>query len=157
VKSPYWGDYVGLAGISCSSPRDCVAMGFYVTRNQRYRVTLLTKKAGRWRRGVPAALPRGAVDPALSAVSCASLGNCTVVGSYLAAGQHGFLLTEIGGRWGRGVSAPRFAASEDSVLSVSCTAPGSCGAVGVDRTSRDLVYGVLFDSTTEPCVVPKVQ
>jgi hypothetical protein len=156
------GQSVDLADISCPSAGDCVAMGDYYTRRHE-RLALLTEKAGKWHRGIEAPLARaGYPDPL--AISCASSGNCTVVGSYAntdpyenpVSGYHGFLLTEIAGRWARAVRSPHFSGAFDSVWSVSCASPGNCGAIGGDWTSDGPVYGVLFDSTTDPCVVPKL-
>jgi len=132
ARSPYWGSYVALAGISCPSPGDCVAAGTYYGRRGRAHLTLLTQAAGKWQRGVEASLPRS-VSPDATAISCSSPGNCAVAGL-------GFVLVEIGGHLSRGAVAPHFPGSVDSVVSVSCTSPTSCGAVGDDGTS-----GVLLD------------
>lgn len=148
ANSPYWGHSVVLAGISCPSAGDCVAAGVYHSR-KRKRVTLLTERAGRWHRGIEAALPGGATHPEPSAISCASPGNCTVVGSFGKPDIHGFLLTEIAGQWARGVRTPHFSGSLDYVSSVSCASPGNCGAVGVDWTRGGPSYGILLDSTTK--------
>jgi hypothetical protein len=157
ARTSYWTDSVDLAGISCTSPGDCLAVGDYYITNSRYHLTMLTEQAGKWQRGVEAVLPRGAGYSAPSAVSCSSPGNCTVAGGYSGGGGHGFLLTEIAGRFARGVRAPHFTHSLDYLSSVSCAAPGTCGAVGEGWTSGGPNYGVLFDSTTNPCVVPELK
>jgi hypothetical protein len=163
ATDPYWANYVDLNGISCAAPEGCVAIGQYAASvDYPDRPTLLTEKAGKWRRGVEVSLPRDANGPAafLSAVSCASPGNCTVVGGYRGGeDQYGLLLTEIAGRWAQGVSAPRFTGSFGSVLSVSCVSPGNCGAAGAGwwDPGGGPYFGVLFDSTTEPCVVPELR
>jgi hypothetical protein len=146
-----------MVGISCTSPGNCGALGTFYGYNSRGQVMLMTEKGGKWQRGSAPALPRGTQSSEGAEISCASPGNCTVVGDgHGRTGQHGLLLTEIAGKWARGVSAPRFSGSHDSVSSVSCTAPGTCGAVGVDWTPGGPRYGVLLDSTTGPCVVPKL-
>jgi hypothetical protein len=159
----YWKNYVGLTGISCGAPGDCVAIGEYYNDQLRGGSTLLAEKAGKWRRGVEAALPRdnyGSNSGALLQVSCASRGNCTVVGSYYgAAGPRGFLLTETAGSWARGVKSPLLALS---VTSVSCAAPGNCGAAGGVSLSGETppdpsTERVLLDSSTKWCVVPELQ
>jgi hypothetical protein len=140
ANSAYWGNYVYLGGITCFSPGSCQAMGTYKGRRGRPHLTQLTEVAGKWRRGVkiPARSLAGGV------ISCASAGNCTTASN--------FLSTEIGGRWARGVRTPHFPNSVAYVTSISCTAPGNCGAVG-----EDAGLGVLFDSTTVPCVVPRLK
>jgi hypothetical protein len=145
ARSGYFGNYIDLVGISCGAPEHCVAIGPYYDAFGRRHAALLTE-AGRWRRGVEPILPSDAkhLGAVLSAVSCASAGSCTVVGSYDAGStihgkrqrKHGLLLTEIAGSWAQGVEAPRSTA----ILSVSCASPGNCGAVGSN--------GVLLDSTT---------
>jgi hypothetical protein len=143
LRSAYWGNYVGLSDISCSAPGDCVAAGDYVTRRGEQRGTLLIETGGEWRRGVAPVLPVNpeAVGFTLSAVSCASKGNCTAVGSYtgVAGHPHGLLLTEIAGNWARGVTAPHSIRAGDLV---SCASAGNCGAIGYRRNA------VLLGSTT---------
>ncbi len=149
ADSGYWKGYVGLDGISCAGPGACVAIGTYSVGGDHFRWTLLTEKAGTWRPGVEPALPSDAKIPVTDSISCASPGNCTVVGTYSDGsggiynedvGQHGFLLTESGGRWAPGVTAPL----ARSIIAVSCASPGNCGAVGTDGRGK----GVLLDSTT---------
>jgi PASTA domain-containing protein len=166
VDPGYISTYVGPLGISCSSPGNCLVMGAYYSHDRQHLASW-TEQGGTWRRGVEVPLPRGAWGPDGIAISCASAGYCTVVGSYYTAnpydvygenaGPHGFLLTESAGRWARGLKtsvASDFAV--DSVSSVSCPSPGHCGAVGVAWNSDGPTYGVLFDSTTAPCVVPRL-
>jgi hypothetical protein len=151
--SGYWNKRVDLFRISCSSPGNCGAIGTYYTHGNSEHWTLLTERAGKWRRGVAAALPPsvGPAQPVPSAVSCASPGNCTVVGGYSddpedvavygEDGTSGLLLTEIAGGLAHAVSAPF---PTNWVSSVSCASPGNCGAVGGDSHGD----GILLDSTT---------
>jgi hypothetical protein len=145
--SGYWGKYVGVTGVACGAPGDCVAVGEYYDGDGIDRSTVLAEKAGKWQRGVEPALPADANGPegaVLFAVSCASRGNCTAVGSYsVGTGGYGYglLLTETAGSWARGVRA---ALAANSVVAVSCASPGNCGAVGSDS----LGDGILLDSTT---------
>lgn len=131
---------VELIGVSCGSPGACVATGSYY-RKAVGHLAVLAEDAGTWQRGVEPAVPRHAHYP-VGVVSCASAGNCTVVGRYWSNGStHGFLSTEIAGRWARGIKTP---VATTSVDSVSCAAPGECGAVGSDPHGR----GILLDSFT---------
>ena len=137
-------NYVDPLGISCPSPGNCGAVGDYAAIRGR-GVALFSQVAGTWRTGVEPVLPYASGAPDANAISCASPGNCTVVGSYYgpasSGNTSGLLLTELGGRWARGVQAPL---SAYSVSSVSCSAPGDCGAVGADVQGK----AILLDSTT---------
>jgi hypothetical protein len=73
-----------LDDISCSSAGNCAALGTYWDNSVGGLDGLvLTETAGGWATGVDAALPANAAGGGLlRAVSCVSVGNCTVVGSY---------------------------------------------------------------------------
>src|SRR5437588_605592 len=95
--------------------------------------------AASWATGAEAILPataRSDPDVGLNAVSCASAGNCTAVGSYsdTSGFRRGLVLTETAGTWATGVEAslPGNAASNPkvSIGSVSCASAGNCSAVG---------------------------
>jgi hypothetical protein len=146
----YWQGYVSPDGISCSAPGYCVAIGTYSVGGYHFRWTLLTEKAGKWSGGIEPALPSNAKIPVDDSISCASPGNCTVVGTYgdgsggiynEGVGQHGVLLTETAGHWAPGVTAPPLA---QSIFAVSCASPGNCGAVGADGRGN----AVLLNSIT---------
>jgi hypothetical protein len=92
-------------------------------------------------------------------MSCPSPGNCTAVGTYVdkSAFSEGLLVTESGGTWGNGVTAP-LPATAYSVIpgpgvdltSVSCTSAGNCVAVGsyTDNAGNVLTgQGVIFMET----------
>jgi hypothetical protein len=73
----------------------------------------------------------------LNSVSCASVGNCSAVGSYFGTSNkmHVVLLTETAGHWARGVKAalPVSAGADQEefgVNSVSCSSAGNCTAAG---------------------------
>jgi hypothetical protein len=72
----------------------------------------------------------------VSAVSCASPGNCAAGGYYTDKHGHGqgFVAGERDGRWGTATGVPGLAAMNVNgyagVLSVSCASPGSCAAGG---------------------------
>jgi hypothetical protein len=97
------------------------------------------------------------INPAvqLSALSCASIGNCGAVGTYddgLGDGQ-GLLVSESGGNWQRGVQAqaPAGAATDPFKLAngggltgISCPAAGSCSAVGRYTDAHQTDHGVAF-------------
>jgi hypothetical protein len=151
----YWKNYVGLTDISCASPGACVAVGLYKRRNGTH-LTLLTEAAGKWSRGVEPAQVSGA-EMQEASISCASARSCTVVGDYsYYSTAYDFLWTEIAGRWSREVMTSNDA--YDDLRAVSCAGPGKCGALGFNQPYfGGSGYGVLYDSTTRPCVVPALR
>lgn len=87
----------------------------------------------------PRAPPVGVI---LDSVSCASAGNCSVVGSYWdsSATGDGLLLSETDGSWSAGVEAvlPSDASTTNGFVefaSVSCASVGNCTAVGLYNAS----------------------
>jgi hypothetical protein len=131
--------YMVLNSVSCPSAGNCSAVGTYLDSLGTQQGLLLDDSSGTWQAGVTAALPAGAgSNPMvqLTSVSCASAGNCTAVGWYQDTSQdtQGLLLTETSGTWATGVKAPLPAGADSNPLvslqSVSCTAAGTCAAVG---------------------------
>ena len=89
---------VGLGAVSCASAGNCTVTGSYTDSSGHRQGLLLTQTAGTWA-AAEAALPANAgSNPGvgLGAVSCASAGNCTAVGSYTDSSGHtqGLLLTQ---------------------------------------------------------------
>jgi len=150
------GGSVGLYGISCSAPGNCVAVGSYVDDHNHFQGMIVSETAGKWHRGLEAAVSHDGRDRGLGLVSCASPGNCTAVGYY--SGAYGdpsqVLVTETGGRWARGVRIP--ISPYDGIQGISCAAPGNCGAVGGNESPCPCINAVLLDSSTKPCVVPRL-
>ena len=76
----------------------------------------------------------------VASVSCASAGNCSAGGEYASGTAGGkpvnqaFGVTQSGGHWGAAVEVPGTATlnagGRASIVSVSCRAPGDCGAGG---------------------------
>ena len=88
---------VELPAVSCSSPGNCTAVGLYRRLGTpRAEGLLLTQTDGKWATGIPAPLPANhdrrqvtlATHLYLDSVSCASPGNCTAVGNYVARNGH---------------------------------------------------------------------
>jgi hypothetical protein len=129
---------------------------------------LLTETDGTWAPGIEAPLPANAMGPpidggdepgvVLSSVSCASAGNCTVVGTYDAGpdtsttggDQEGLLLSQTNGTWATGTEAglPADADADPlvSLTSVSCASVANCSAVGDYGGSGDF-EGLLLTET----------
>jgi PASTA domain len=134
-----------LASVSCASAGNCTAVGRYVDHAGNHQGLLLTEAAGRWARGVKAALPSNAsaTSAFLDSVSCVSAGDCTAVGTY---DSQGLLLTKTAGFWATGVEAAlpaNGASAEGHVLDISCASAGNCAAVGAYGTFPPDRYGCL--------------
>lgn len=141
---------VGGNLISCPGRRDCTATGSYENHGYDTVGLLMTERRGVWMRPVQPALPSNAnvgQSPliGLSALSCPSAGNCTVVGGYFDSqrNQDGVILRERNGRWRRGIQAPLPSNAgpnpqhgdgpEMPLRSVSCASSRDCAAVGFYR------------------------
>jgi hypothetical protein len=111
-----------MRSVSCASAGNCTAVGGDYGIDGTAPGLLLTETDGTWAPGIEAPLPANAMGPpidggdepgvVLSSVSCASAGNCTVVGTYDAGpdtsttggDQEGLLLSR---RTGRGRPGPK--------------------------------------------------
>lgn len=149
---------VELSSISCPSAGDCSAVGSYVDNTGATDLLLLTETGGAWGAGTEAVLPANAAASqdgvGLDSVSCASAGNCSAVGSYFdsSGATEGLLVNETAGTWGAAVEAtlPANAAptkQSASLNSVSCTAAGSCSAVGAYANDDSGADGLLLTET----------
>jgi len=124
-----------VVSISCASAGNCSAAGFYFDSSHVERGLLLTETEGTWGAGVEAPPPANAAAApwvSLDSVSCASAGNCGVVGSYVdsSGDGRGLLLTETGGSWATGVEAqPANAIGSSQTSWVSCPSAGNCSAI----------------------------
>lgn len=133
-----------LAGVSCVSAGDCVAVGHYFT-GSGYLPLILTETAGVWGpiqqpslSGLTPA-PSSPPNASLFSVSCASAGNCVAVGSYddTNGNNDPLILTESAGVWAAtqqpaltGLTPAAGIAPSDYLYSVSCASAGNCVAVG---------------------------
>lgn len=141
---------VGAAttAVSCSSPGNCVAVGYYT---YQYAKTALGVAAfvanqvnGTWKKAQPVpALPHAAHSAKLTTVSCAPARtaaarkaglNCVAAGvSQLPLNTSvGFVYAEVHGTWRTAQPVPGLAATSpgSAVTSVSCPFPGTCGIGG---------------------------
>ncbi len=153
---------VKLAGVSCGSAGNCTAIGSYIDSTGHTQGLGLTETSGTWARGIELIHPafvNVAADPriSLTAVSCATAGSCSVVGTYVDNNGHpeGMLLTQINGAWGTSpardaeATLPDDAAAEPAVslTSVSCGAIADCVAVGNYTDSSGHQQGLEIPET----------
>ncbi len=78
----------------------------------------------------------GGGDMEFNGLSCSSTGNCAAGGYYTDSAIHlqAFTVNEVGGAWGSAAELPGIATMNaggaSAVFNLSCTASGSCSAVG---------------------------
>jgi len=152
--SPTWGSAIevpGTAGlnaggsaaihsISCSSAGNCSAGGSYLDGSGKSQAFVVGETNGTWGEaievpGTGSLNARG--NATIHSISCSSSGNCGAGGSYVdsSGNSQAFVVSETTGTWGNAVEviAPLFYGGETGYIgvpSISCSATGSCVAVG---------------------------
>jgi hypothetical protein len=163
-----WGSAIALPGIqalnrggsaritsvSCAAAGECVAGGSYTDAAGHVQAFVATEAHGTWRRATEApgtaALNKGGLAK-VAAVSCGAVGDCGAGGSYTDRDGHvqAFVLNETHGRWGTAIEVPETAAlnkgGSAKITSVSCTAPGECGAGGSYADGANLLQAFVVD------------
>jgi hypothetical protein len=130
----YTNTEAGTESVSCASPGNCSAGGFYDTRTTQ-QAFVVTERHGVWGAAEPVAglaqLNTGG-QAAIVSVSCASARNCSAGGYYSAkTSRQTFVVTEQHGIWGTALSLASPASDEVSEIdTVSCARPGNCSAAG---------------------------
>jgi hypothetical protein len=129
----------GVSSVSCASPGNCAAGGWYSSSMGKSQAMVADEVAGTWEPavGVPGSATLNAGDNAgVNSVSCASPGNCTAGGGYgdSTGGIQALVADEVAGTWKPAVEVPGSAAlnlgDNAWVNSVSCASPGNCTAGG---------------------------
>ena len=123
--------------VSCSSPGNCSAGGFYTDSAGGDQAFVVSEVKGTWRAPIEvpgtAALNKGQYAW-VNSVSCASAGNCSAGGFYGNNGLQAFVVSETNGVWHKAIEVPGSAALNRrggaSVQSVSCAKPGDCSVGG---------------------------
>jgi len=117
-----------LSGISCPAINSCVAVGAVGTVGGPSLAYMETLSNGKWTMS-----PLSANQASLLGVSCvASVSACVAVGSVVSGGSNEYLVsTKSNQTWSsQTLSSPGQASSGTTLSGVSCTAVGSCLAVG---------------------------
>lgn len=135
------GGLANMTVVSCASPGNCAAGGFYTDASGNTQALVVDEKGGVW--GVAQELPGTAAlniqgSAQVNSISCPAVGDCVAGGIYggpvTAAPGLAFVADESGGSWGRAQQVPGTVALSDGgqaqVASVSCTSAGNCTAVG---------------------------
>ncbi len=150
-------DVVGLAGISCSSVGNCVAVGNYESNAEVWEPMLVVEHGGHWTRAVEAPMAAGAPlagqNAVLLSVTCGGSGTCTAAGEYVDASGHqqGLLVTGSGSRRSAAPTPPppTDADTNPSVIpsSVACASTGECAAVGTYVNPLQNSLGLLLNES----------
>jgi hypothetical protein len=131
-----------FSSLSCPSPGNCAAAGFYFDQANAVQPFVVTEKNGLWGRAhvLPGLTRLNIGQFALSPlVACRSAGNCSAAGTYSPAKPpvfraQVFVSTEKNGVWGKAIELPGFAAlnrdGDASYPALSCGAPGYCSLGG---------------------------
>lgn len=144
-----------MQAVSCPSAGNCGAVGDYVNQYGETSALVVNETKWDWSPVQTITLPAGATgtigpSSSLDSISCTSAGNCTAVGWYTSDANaiEGLLLNEVNGVWQAGVEAvpptPTAAQPNVSLSSVSCSAPGTCSAVGYYDDSLSNQQGMLL-------------
>lgn len=131
-----------VMSLSCATPGNCTAGGFYTDALKRRRAFVVTQSAGKWGKAIPLPGTTKGVGQVTS-VSCATPGNCGADG-FISDNPSSlvgvpFVASERAGRWSKVIAVPGLAAlgSEESIGPLSCPAPGNCVAGGSFKPGRN--------------------
>jgi hypothetical protein len=148
-------DLLGLAGVSCSSIGNCVAVGNYETNAEVWEALIVVERQGHWSRAIEAPLPAGAPiegqNAVLLSVTCNHAGQCSAAGEYVdpSGHQQSLLVSSSGGSWTAAPTpaAPSDANSDPNIIpsSISCSTTGECAAVGTYINPLQNSLGLLLN------------
>lgn len=130
---------IGLDSVSCSSGGNCVAVGQYTDTSRRDQLMSAIEHNGNWGRATE--LPAlGSASPPLSdvyrpTISCTSANNCSVESTYIdnasaAPVDHTMVIRNQRGVWGKAITLPAPAGSNDNMVDISCPSADGCVVVG---------------------------
>ena len=145
---------VSMQGLSCPSDGNCVALGQYNSSADQLPFVKEQIK-GVWHPSIALSLPAGAMSTGESAtpraITCATSGNCTVVGTYTTIATtfttQGFMVSEINGVWRHAVALtlPPGANANPlvSLAQVACWSPTSCLGVGTYVDDLNVTHAIV--------------
>jgi hypothetical protein len=138
-----------VTAVSCASPGDCGAGGYYTDGSGHTQAFVVTETSGVWgtAKETAAALNTGG-NATVNSVSCPSAGNCAAGGSYRDGSGHteAFVVTETSGSWGtaRETADALNTGGNATVNSVSCPSAGNCAAGGSYRDGAGHAQSALI-------------
>ena len=152
-----------LDSVSCGSPGDCVAGGYYVGPRSSQQAFVVTERNGTWGSAMPVAQSLNVGDfGEVYSVSCPSAGNCAATGYYGSVAQSSntepFVISERNGAWGTAIEVPGIAdlsAGEFSRANwISCSSAGNCALGGfyADRKASPAFVASEHDGRWRPAI-----
>lgn len=142
------GPDAGLTSVSCWKAGHCRAAGTFEDSAGHTRPLVVTDDAGTWSQPVKVAAPAGAAanpNAEFLSISCDKAGLCGLAGSYLDKNGIGRAMVDTQGKqgWPRASEVPPPAGARQAPAygfhAISCTAAGSCVAVGSIDTGSAIV------------------
>jgi hypothetical protein len=135
----------GVDALSCASAGNCAAGGSYSSDGNQQAI-VVSEKNGSWGRAIEvpglAALNNGTLA-GINSVSCTSVGNCAVTGTYYGRVPQAFVVSENNGSWGTAMEVPG-GFELATFRSVSCVSAGNCAAAGFSGSiTNDASFGPL--------------
>jgi hypothetical protein len=152
-----------ITSLSCSSAGNCTAGGYYTNITFSTRAFLSDEVNGTWRGAfqVPGtASSNPDVKTMITSLSCSAKGSCTAGGTTSSgpASSRLFMVSEAGGTWHRAIDVAGGMSSRSDgsqFESLSCSAPGDCGAGGAVADAPSNAQAFVFstgDSSTSQTI-----
>ena len=156
------GGYAALNSVSCASPGNCSAGGYYTDGSNREQAFVVDETNRIW--GTAIKVPgtgslntgsNGTVGKiaGVNSVSCASVGNCSAGGFYTGSSGkvQAFVAKETNGVWGTAILVPGMGSLNHYIAkvdSVSCASAGNCSAGGAYIDSSGYRQAFVVTETT---------
>jgi len=149
---------VSLYDAACGAVGNCSVTGTYLDTAGSQFTMVINEVKGVWQPSLTLALPSNASTSGLQSqphsITCASSGNCVVVGTYNTNSSlfvtTGFVANEVNGVWHKAVAVtlPSTANANPQVTfnQVSCWAVGSCDAVGGFADTSGVTHAFVLTS-----------
>jgi len=138
TPNPAHARWAELAGVSCLSATDCVAVGNYESAAKRVLTFSLMWNGTKWQILTGTPNLKHQTGSYFNDIACASATQCMAVGYSLGSGKHpavhGFAATWLTGKWRLSATPNRLGAG---LVSVSCPTVSYCMAVGIDGRYAD--------------------
>jgi hypothetical protein len=148
------GGQASVPSVSCASPGDCTAGGWYTDSSGSQQAFAVNQVNGVWDTAeqVPGTAALDGGQGEIRSVSCASAGNCSAAGEYQEEGSEipqAFVVSQVDGTWGTAQEVPGSAAADaggsvDAThIFVSCPLPGNCTTGGSYGSGQPFVVSEL--------------